>query len=86
MCQKQNNTAFRCGSQLALQAPTGQDICHCETKRCQITQLEQEKDCVEFPEYAPRTLATRAAGVSADRWVTDHWLYFYESVWDVLAS
>src|SRR5258708_20815001 len=41
-------------------------------------QLEREKDCIEFQSTLLELLRRVPLECGADRWVTDHWLYFYE--------
>jgi hypothetical protein len=40
--------------------------------------LEREEDCVEFQTSLLELLRRVPLECSAERWVTDHWLYFYE--------
>jgi hypothetical protein len=41
-------------------------------------QLEREADCVEFQSALLELLRRIPLTCEAERWVTDHWLYFYE--------
>jgi AAA domain len=41
-------------------------------------QLEREADCLEFQTALLELLRRIPLECSAERWVTDHWLYFYE--------
>jgi hypothetical protein len=41
-------------------------------------QLEREADCVEFQSALLELLRRIPLTCDAERWVTDHWLYFYE--------
>jgi hypothetical protein len=41
-------------------------------------QLEREEDCLEFQSTLLELLRRVPLECSAERWVTDHWLYFYE--------
>ncbi len=41
-------------------------------------ELEREEDCIEFQSTLLELLRRVPLECSADRWVTDHWLYFYE--------
>jgi len=41
-------------------------------------QLEREEDCVAFQTALLELLRRVPLECSAERWVTDHWLYFYE--------
>src|SRR5258708_38193094 len=41
-------------------------------------QLEREEDCLEFQSTLLEFLRRVPLACEADRWVTEHWLYFYE--------
>lgn len=41
-------------------------------------QLEREEDCIEFQSTLLELLRRVPLECPAERWVTDHWLYFYE--------
>ncbi len=41
-------------------------------------QLEREADCIEFQTALLELLRRMPLTCDAERWVTDHWLYFYE--------
>ncbi|HCF85298.1 MAG TPA: AAA family ATPase, partial [Ktedonobacter sp.] len=41
-------------------------------------QLEREEDCVAFQTALLELLRRVPLTCEAERWVTDHWLYFYE--------
>ncbi|HVB25114.1 MAG TPA: AAA family ATPase [Ktedonobacteraceae bacterium] len=56
----------------------GQIVRRCLPVHFPRYQLEREVDCVEFQSALLELLRRMPLTCEAERWVTDHWLYFYE--------